>query len=562
MDNVWIKNYQKGVPTEIDLSIYSSLVDMFEQSCSKFSHKTAFSNLGTKISYADLEQKTKSFAAYLQKSLQLKKGDRVAIMMPNLLQYPVALYGILRAGMTVVNVNPLYTATELTHILNDSGAETIIILANFASVLQEALPKTKIKNVIVTEIGDLFPQPKGWLVNTVVKYVKKMVPNWHIANVINFKTALKIGHDLSYDRPTLQQEDVAFLQYTGGTTGVSKGTILTHKNLLANLLQMIAWLKPSMAAHQNEIIVTALPLYHIFSLTINCLSFTLLGGHNILITNPRDIPHFIKEIKKSKFTAISGVNTLFNALLNHPEFKTIDFSHLQISIAGGMALHRIVAEKWQKVTGCPMIEGYGLTESSPVVTANPLDIEQYTGSIGLPLPSTDISVRDDANNELGFNEAGELCVKGPQVMSGYWNNPTETASIFTADGWLRTGDIVKVNDAGYVFIVDRKKDMIIVSGFNVYPNEVEEVIAKCPGVQEVAVIGVSDQHSGEVVKAFIVRNDPTLTEEQIIEFCHQSLTRYKVPKQIEFRDELPKTNVGKILRRALREQEIAKRKVA
>lgn len=554
MERVWVKNYHEGVPAEINPDTYSSLVAMFEQTCKQNRKQSAYSNIGSVITFAELDKKTRDFAAYLQNVLHLQKGDRFAIMMPNLLQYPVALFGALRAGLVVVNVNPLYTASELEHIINDSGSKAIVVLANFANVVNEALPKTQttLKHIIVTEVGDLFSPLKRWLVNFIVKHVKKLVPNLAIKDVIPFNSVLQEGSKLQLNPVAIQHEDVAFLQYTGGTTGISKGAILTHRNMVANVMQLLAWVKPALSPEGRNVVVTALPLYHIFSLTVNCLTFTALGGLNILITNPRDIPHFIKEIKKLKFTAISGVNTLFNALLNNPEFATVDFSRLRLCIAGGMAVQKAVADKWQKVVGSPLIEGYGLTEASPVVTANPLDIDQFTGSIGLPIPSTEITIRDENGNEVEFGTPGELWVRGPQVMPGYWHNAKESSIEITADGWLKTGDIAKESKEGYFYIVDRKKDMIIVSGFNVYPNEIEDVIAKYPGVLEVAVVGVSDEHSGEAVKAFIVKKDPNLTADEIIEYCHKLLTRYKVPKEIEFRTDLPKTNVGKILRRALR----------
>jgi long-chain acyl-CoA synthetase len=553
MERLWVKNYHQGVPAEIDVNSYQSLIEMLEKSCIKYGKKPAFSNFGSCISFTELEEKTRYFAAYLQQVLKLSKGDRIALMMPDILQYPVALFGAMRAGIIVVNINPLYTAAELVHILNDAKVQTILIMTNFAHTLQDALPQTQVKQVIVTELADLFPQPKACLVNFTVKYIKKIVPKWSIDGVISFKTALKEGRKQIFSRIELTHEDIAFLQYTGGTTGISKAAILTQRNMVANVLQLMAWVTPTLAHNTDQVIVTALPLYHIFSLTVNCLTFTMLGGLNVLITNPRDFRHFMKEIKNLKFTAISGVNTLFNAMVNYPKFKFTDFSHLRFTIGGGMAVQKSVAEKWEQITGCMLIEGYGLTEAAPVVTANPLNASHFSGSIGLPLPSTDVSIRDDKGLEMAIGEEGELCVKGPQVMPGYWHNPLESQNAFTADGWLRTGDIAKMNEEGYVFLVDRKKDMIIVSGFNVYPNEIEDVIAKHPGVLEVAVVGTPNKYSGEMVKAFIVKKDPNLTKEAIVSFCQESLTRYKIPKVIEFCNELPKTNVGKILRRALRD---------
>lgn len=551
MEKIWLKSYPEWASSEIDMSTYGSLVDVLEQSCNHNNNHPAFGNMGTKITYGELDRYSKAVAAYLLERLHLKKGDRVAIMMPNLLQYPVVLFGILRAGLIVVNVNPLYTAPELTYLLKNSGTKAIIILSNFASVLEESLKEVPVEHVIVTQIGDLFPAFKRWIVNFVVKKIKKMVPSWSIDGAIPFRQMLQDGEKLGFKPVKITQEDIAFLQYTGGTTGVSKGTVLTHGNMVANILQMKEWADDIVKCGE-ETIITALPLYHIFSLTVNCLVYATLRTYNILITNPRDLTRFIREIKHTKFTAISGVNTLFNAMINHPEFKDIDFSQLHFSMAGGMALQKAVAEKWHTITNCHLIEGYGLTEASPLVTANPLNTTTYTGSIGLPIPSTDISIRDEEDHEVPLNEPGELCIKGPQVMKEYWQSPEETKKAFTEDGWLKTGDIVKMDEKGFIYLVDRKKDIVIVSGFNVYPNEVEEVIAKHPGVLEVAVIGVPDERSGEVVKAFIVKKDQKLTENDIISHCRHSLTRYKVPKKIEFRDTLPKTNVGKILRRALR----------
>ncbi|MGH8413678.1 MAG: long-chain-fatty-acid--CoA ligase [Gammaproteobacteria bacterium] len=557
MEKIWLKEYPKGVPAEINPDQYASLKAMFEDSCRQYAALPAYSNLGTTLSYADLNQLSGQFGVYLQKVVGLKKGDRVAIMMPNLLQYPVALFGILRTGMVAVNVNPLYTARELEHQLKDSGAHTIVILENFASTLQEALPHTAVKTVVVTAIGDLVPLPKRALVNFVVRHVKKMVPRWHIDGTVPFRQALAQGAQHTLDDVEVGHEDIAFLQYTGGTTGVAKGAVLTHRNMVANVLQASAWLS-SYLENGREIIITALPLYHIFSLTANCLTFMKIGGHNILITNPRDMPGFVKELDKVKFTGITGVNTLFNGLLHTPGFEQLDFSALKIALGGGMAVQRAVAAKWKQVTKVTLVEAYGLTETSPATCINPLDLKDYNGSIGLPIPSTDISIRDDDGNELKVGEVGELCFKGPQVMRGYWNRPDETAKVLSADGWLRTGDMGRIDASGYVYIVDRKKDMILVSGFNVYPNEVEDVIAMHPGVREVAAVGVPDEHSGEVVKLFVVKKDPSLTVEALKEYAHKELTGYKRPKYIEFREELPKSNVGKILRRELRDAELKK----
>ncbi|MGH8397187.1 MAG: long-chain-fatty-acid--CoA ligase [Gammaproteobacteria bacterium] len=554
MEKIWLKEYPKDVPAEINPDQYASLKAMFEDSCRQYAALPAYSNLGTTLSYADLDRLSGQFGAYLQKVAGLNKGDRVAIMMPNLLQYPVALFGILRTGMVAVNVNPLYTARELEHQLKDSGARTIVILENFANTLQEALPLTDVKHVVVTAIGDLVPFPKRALVNFVVRKVKKMVPAWHIEGAVPFRTALSRGAQHSLDDVAVTGEDIAFLQYTGGTTGVAKGAELTHRNMVANVLQASAWLGPHLTKG-SEVVITALPLYHIFSLTANCLVFMDIGGHNILITNPRDMPGFVKELSKWKFTAITGVNTLFNGLLHTEGFDKLDFSGVKIALGGGMAVQRAVAAKWKQTTRSTLVEAYGLTETSPAACINPLDLKDYNGSIGLPIPSTNLSIRDDDGNELKVGEVGELCFKGPQVMRGYWNRPDETVQVLSADGWLRTGDMGRVDARGYVYIVDRKKDMILVSGFNVYPNEVEDVMMMHPGVREVAAVGVEDEHSGEVVKLFVVKKDPSLTVEALKEYAHKELTGYKRPKYIEFREELPKSNVGKILRRELRDAE-------
>lgn len=552
VNKIWLSQYPQNIPAEINTTAYRSLVEMFEGDCQKYADLPAFTNLGVTITYKELEQQSRYFAAYLQNTLRLQKGERVAIMMPNLLQYPIAMFGILRAGLIVVNVNPLYTATELAHQLKDSDSQTIVVLANFAHVLQEALPQTNIKNVIITEAGDLLGGLKGKIVNFVVKRVKKMVPAWHIANTIPFKEVLKKGKPELYHAVDLEGKDIAFLQYTGGTTGVAKGAILTHSNMVCNVLQTLTFVSHAVS-EKKEFVIVALPLYHIFSLTICCLSFLHLGGHGLLITNPRDFHNFIKELKKVPFTVFVGVNTLFNALLHQPEFSKLNFCHLRLSVSGGMPLQKVIAERWNQMTGNYILEGYGLTESSPVVTVNPTNITRFTGSIGIPLPSTDIKVCNEEGEELPLGEIGELYVKGPQVMEGYWQKPEETVKVIDKEGWLRTGDIVKVDEQGFVYIVDRKKDMVIVSGFNVYPTEIEEVIASHPKVLEVGVIGVPDERSGEKVKAFIVKKDESLTEEEIISFCQEKLTRYKIPKVVEFRKDLPKTNVGKILRRKLRD---------
>ncbi len=557
MEKIWLKEYPKGVPAEIDRNQYASLKAIFEDSCRRYAGLPAYSNLGATLDYANLERLSRRFGAYLQKTAGLKQGDRVAIMMPNLLQYPVALFGILRCGMVAVNVNPLYTARELEHQLQDSGARVIVIVENFAATLQEALPHVDVKTIVTTQIGDLLPFPKRTLVNFVVKRVKKMVPAWAIPGAVPLRRALDEGARQTLDEVTLGHEDIAFLQYTGGTTGVSKGAVLTHGNMVANVLQASAWLSAYLKSGQ-EVIITALPLYHIFSLTANCLTFMQIGGHNVLITNPRDMPGFVKELGKVKFSAITGVNTLFNGLLHTPGFDKLDFSALKIALGGGMAVQRAVAAKWKEVTGVTLIEAYGLTETAPAASINPLDLKDYNGSIGLPLSSTDFSIRDDVGKELKVGEVGEICIKGPQVMRGYWNRPDETAKVLSANGWLCTGDMGRVDARGYVYIVDRKKDMILVSGFNVYPNEIEDVMMMYPGVREVAAVGVPDEHSGEVVKLFVVKKDPALTVEALKDWAHKELTGYKRPKYIEFRDELPKSNVGKILRRELRDAELHK----
>lgn len=553
MEKIWLKEYPSGVPAEIGLSEFSSLKAILEKNCARFAEKPAYSNRGVTLRYQDIERLSRDFGAFLQQR-GLQKGDRIALMMPNLLQYVVAVFGALRVGIVVVNVNPLYTPRELEHQLVDSGVVAIVIAENFAHTLQEVLAKTSIKTVVMTQLGDLFPLPKRLLVNFAVKYVKKLVPAWHIPKTISFRAALEMGKGQALADVPLTHDDLAFLQYTGGTTGVAKGAMLTHGNLVANLQQVSAWLH-SFLRPGEEIVITALPLYHIFSLTANCLTFMKLGGENILITNPRDLPGLVKELGKLRFTVIIGVNTLFNGLLHTPGFAELDFSTLKASLGGGMAVQRAVAEHWCQVTGMPLIEAYGLTETSPAVCINPLDLTDYNGSIGLPLPSTEVSIRDDENRERGIGEdqTGELCVRGPQVMRGYWNRPDETAKVMTDEGYLRTGDIGYVDERGYIRIVDRKKDMILVSGFNVYPNEVEDVVARHPGVREVAAVGVPDEKSGEAVKIVVVKKDPALTAEALLAHCREHLTGYKLPRRVEFRTELPKSNVGKILRRLLRD---------
>ncbi|HML13771.1 MAG TPA: AMP-binding protein [Xanthobacteraceae bacterium] len=550
MEKIWLKSYPPSVPPTVDVTAYRSIGDVFDMSVAKFGARLAYVNMGSALSYAVLGRLAQDFAAYLQADLGLPRGARVALMMPNILQYPVALFGALRAGYAVVNCNPLYTPRELAHQLEDSGAEAIVVLENFAAALAQAIGRTRLRHVIVTRIGDLFAQPKRTVVNLAVKHFKRMVPAWDIPGAVAFRAALRRGARREFLPVDVGPDDIAFLQYTGGTTGVPKGAVLTHGNIVANLQQGHAWLKPCLE-EAREVVITALPLYHIFALTTNCLLFQKIGGTNILITNPRDITGLVKELGKHRFSVITGVNTLFNALLNHPGFAQLDFSALRVAVGGGMAVQQSVAERWKQVTGKTLIEGYGLTEASPLVAANPLDLAEYNGAVGLPLPSTDIAVRDENGRDLRVGAVGELCVRGPQVMQGYWNRPDETANVMTADGFLRTGDMARVDEDGFVRIVDRKKDLILVSGFNVYPNEIEDVVALHPGVLEVGAIGVPDEMSGEAIKIVIVRRDPNLTPTEIIAHCRARLTRYKIPRHVEFRTELPKTNLGKVLRRAL-----------
>jgi len=558
MERIWLKQYPPGVPADIETTRYASLVELLEESFAKFADRKAFICMDKSISYRDLDEMSLALGGYLQ-SLGLQKGARVALMMPNVLQYPVATTAVLRAGYAVVNVNPLYTPRELEHQLRDSGAEAIVVLENFAITVQKVIADTMLKHVIVASMGDLLGF-KGVIVNLVVRRVKKMVPAYSLPFAVTFNDALAAGRGKPFNKPKISPDDVAFLQYTGGTTGVSKGATLLHRNILANVLQNDAWLQPALAAPpqiDQLFIVCALPLYHIFALTACFLLAVRAGGVNLLIPNPRDIPGFIKELMKYQVNSFPAVNTLYNALLHHPDFKKIDFSKLKISNGGGMAVQRTVAEQWRSATGCSIAEGYGLSETSPTLTCNTATTAEFNGSIGIPVPSTYISIRDDDGNEVLLGEPGEICAKGPQVMVGYWNRPDETARVMTKDGYFRTGDIGIMSGDGFTKIVDRKKDMILVSGFNVYPNEIEEVIASHPGVLECAVIGVADPKSGEAVKAFVVRKEPNLAAEDIIKFCHEQLTNYKVPKQIEFRTELPKTNVGKILRRQLRDEKKA-----
>ena len=548
----WLASYPAGVPAEIDADQYSSVPQVLQSAIDRYRDNPAFSNLGKTLSYGEIDRASAQLAAYLLGELGLKKGDRVAIMMPNCLQYPISTFGILRAGLTVVNVNPMYTPRELKHQLVDSGAVAILVVDNFGRTVQDALSGTQVKQVITTGLGDLLGFPKGAIVNFVLRYVKKMVPDYDIPGAIRFADALSLGQRHSLPEIQIEPGDVAFLQYTGGTTGVAKGAMLTHRNLVANMQQASAWID-TLVRDGQEIIITALPLYHIFSLTANGLVFMKIGALNYLITNPRDMPGFVKELSKVPFTAITGVNTLFNGLLNTPGFDKIDFSHLRLTLGGGMAVQRAVAERWKQVTGVPLIEAYGLTETSPAACINPMDLADYNGSIGLPVPSTDACVKDEDGRTLPVGEVGELCIKGPQVMKGYWQRPEDTAAVIDDEGWLHTGDMARMDEAGYFYIVDRKKDMILVSGFNVYPNEVEDVIAMMPQVLEVAAVGVPDDKSGEAVKVVIVRKDPSLTAEQVKAHARLNLTGYKQPRFVEFREELPKTNVGKILRRELRE---------
>lgn len=552
MEKVWLKSYPEGVPAEIDVDAYSSIGDLFAEGVRKFADREAYTCMGKSITYAELDRLSAAFAAYLQQVVKLPPKARVALMMPNVLQYPVAMFGVLRAGYTVVNVNPLYTPRELEHQLRDSGAQTIVIVENFAHTLQQVMGRLAIANVVVTSLGEMLGFPKGAIVNFVVRRIKKMVPAWDLPGSVSMTRALELGSAAKLQPVDVGHEDVAYLQYTGGTTGVAKGAVLTHRNIIANLQQAHAWIA-SHVEEGRETIITALPLYHIFSLTANCLTFFKLGATNVLITNPRDIPGFVKEMGRHRFTVITGVNTLYNALLHNQDFAKLDFSPFKLALGGGMAVQQAVAEKWQRVTGRPLIEAYGLTETSPAATINPLTIKAFTHSIGLPISSTDISVRDDEGTEVAIGQPGELCIKGPQVMREYWNRPEETAKVFTHDGYLRTGDIASVDEVGFVRLIDRKKDMILVSGFNVFPNEVEDVVATHPGVLEVAAVGVPDERTGEAVKLFVVRKDPALTKESIVAHCRENLTPYKVPHIIEFRDELPKTNVGKVLRRMLRD---------
>jgi len=555
VEKPWLKSYPPGMPAEVDTtSTYDSVVDIFTESTRKFADSPAMHNMGKDIDYGELDRLTQYFASYLQHKTNLEKGDRIAIMMPNLLQYPVAVFGALRAGLVVVNTNPLYTDRELQHQLKDSGAKAIVVVEMFAQTLADVIEHTEVETVITTRVADMLDFPKSMLVNFVIKYVKKMVPPFKLPQAISFKDVLAEGASLPPNKVSLTQDDLAFLQYTGGTTGVSKGAMLSHGNMVANITQAHTWItNDGKVIEGDEIIITALPLYHIFALTANCLTYMKLGAKNILITNPRDIPGFVKELKNHKFTAFTGVNTLFIALMNDPGFKEIDFKPLRLVLGGGMAVQKAVADRWKDMTGVPLIEAYGLTETSPAACMNPTILEEYNHSIGLPISSTEGRVVDENNNPLPVGEAGELCIRGPQVMVGYWNRPEETAKTIDSEGWLHTGDIAEMDENGYFRIVDRLKDMILVSGFNVYPNEIEAVLAMHDGILEAGAIGIPDDHSGEVVKVVIVKSDPALTEDDVKAHCKENLTGYKRPKVIQFVDELPKTNVGKILRRELRE---------
>jgi long-chain acyl-CoA synthetase len=554
MERIWLKSYPEGVPAEIDLSALGSLGDFIKMSFEKFRDRTAFMSMGKAMSYGELDLKSRAFASYLETVARLPRGARVALMMPNVLQYPIAAFGALRAGYVVVNCNPLYSPRELRHQLADSGAEAIVVLENFAGTLEKAIDGAlALQTIIVTGAGDQLGGPKGLIVNSVVRHVRRAVPAFRLPQAIRFNRVLGLGSRKPFTDAAVKPDDIAFLQYTGGTTGVPKGAMLTHRNMVANLRQIHAWIAPAIRP-QGEMFVAALPLYHVFALQVNGFVPLMIGASNLMIANPRDIPALIKALRGTRFTAIPGVNTLFNALLNNKDFAKLDFSHLRLTLGGGMAVQRAVAERWQSVTGKPLIEAYGLTETSPGAIANPLTIDHFNGAIGLPLPSTDIAIRDDEGRDLKVGETGELCIKGPQVMAGYWNRPDETAKVMTADGFLRTGDIARVDELGYVYIVDRKKDMINVSGFNVYPTEIEDVVMGHPGVLEAGAVGIPDTRTGEAVKLVVVRKDPALTEADLVAYCRQHLTGYKRPRHVEFRESLPHTNVGKILRRELRDE--------
>ncbi|WP_314879324.1 long-chain-fatty-acid--CoA ligase FadD [Haemophilus parahaemolyticus] len=557
MEKIWFDNYPPNAEKTIDVTKYESLVEMFEAAVKRHPDMPAYINMGQVLTFRKLEERSRAFAAYLQNELRLEKGDRVALMMPNLLQYPIALFGALRVGLVIVNVNPLYTPRELEHQLNDSGAKAIVIVSNFAATLEKVVFNTQIEHVILTRMGDQLSFGKRTLVNFVVKYIKKLVPKYKLPHAVSFREALSIGKQRQYVKPNLESSDLAFLQYTGGTTGVAKGAMLTHANMVANVFQAKWVAEPLLKDAKVRVAAIPLPMYHVFALSVNCLLFIELGVTGLLITNPRDIPGFVKELKKQRIVALCGVNTLFNALLNNEHFKEVDFSALRLSVGGGAAIQGAVAKRWFETTGCHIIEGYGMTECSPLIAASRWDSTEHTGSIGVPVPNTDIRIMDDTGNEVPIGERGELWVKGPQVMKGYWNRPEDTAEVLH-DGWMATGDIVEMGQDLNLRIVDRKKDMIIVSGFNVYPNEIEDVIAHNPKVNEVVAVGVPHPVSGEIIKIFVTKKDESLTREELRSYCRQFLTGYKIPKEIEFRDELPKTNVGKILRRVLRDEEIAK----
>ena len=557
MEKIWFDNYPPNAEKTIDVTKYESLVEMFEAAVKRHPDMPAYINMGQVLTFRKLEERSRAFAAYLQNELRLEKGDRVALMMPNLLQYPIALFGALRAGLVIVNVNPLYTPRELEHQLNDSGAKAIVIVSNFAATLEKVVFNTQVEHVILTRMGDQLSFGKRTLVNFVVKYIKKLVPKYKLPHAVSFREALSIGKQRQYVKPNLESSDLAFLQYTGGTTGVAKGAMLTHANMVANVFQAKWVAEPLLKDAKVRVAAIPLPMYHVFALSVNCLLFIELGVTGLLITNPRDIPGFVKELKKQRIVALCGVNTLFNALLNNEHFKEVDFSALRLSVGGGAAIQGAVAKRWFETTGCHIIEGYGMTECSPLIAASRWDSTEHTGSIGVPVPNTDIRIMDDTGNEVSIGERGELWVKGPQVMKGYWNRPEDTAEVLH-DGWMATGDIVEMGQDLNLRIVDRKKDMIIVSGFNVYPNEIEDVVAHNPKVNEVVAVGIPHPVSGEIIKIFVTKKDESLTREELRSYCRQFLTGYKIPKEIEFRDELPKTNVGKILRRVLRDEEIAK----
>ena len=553
MERIWLKSYPEGVPADINPAAYGSLGDFFAASVDRYRDRPAYVSMKRTITYGELDRLSRAFASYLMVATRLPRGARVALTMPNLLQYPVALFGALRAGYVVVNCNPLYSPRELRHQLVDSGAEAIVVLENFAQTLQKAIEGTQVREVIVTGVGDLLGGPRGLLTNFVLRHVRRAVPPWRLPQAVRFNRALAVGRGIKAELPKVEPADLAFLQYTGGTTGVPKGAMLTHRNMIANLQQVAAWVAPVLGP-QGETFVTAMPLYHVFALTVNAFVPMMIGADNLLIADPRDIEGFVKALAETPFTVISGVNTLFNALLNNQDFLRLDFSRLHLAVAGGMAVQRAVAEHWKRVTGKPLIEGYGLTETAPIATSNPLTIVDYTGAIGMPMPSTDIAIRDTEGRDVPLGEPGELCIKGPQVMAGYWMKPEETANVMTADGYLRTGDIARIDDRGYVFIVDRQKDMILVSGFNVYPNEIEDVVMTHPGVHEVGAVGVPDPKSGEAVKIVVVRKDAGVTDAEIIAHCRRFLTGYKTPRHVEFRETLPRSPIGKIVRRELKDK--------